>query len=76
MLCSHLDMSKHIVRINGMLTLALVFFSQRRAEEVLLKKKSNDVWALSQDYRAQSRGWPSEDHGRLELLMPQDAICK
>lgn len=76
MLCSHLDLSKHIVGINGMLALALAIFSQRRAEEVKLKKKSNDVWTLRQDYRAQSRGWLSEDRGRLELLMPQDATCK
>lgn len=43
-LCSHrklryLDLSKHIVGINGMLALALAFFSQRQAEEVVLKKK-------------------------------------
>ncbi|KAK7830598.1 hypothetical protein U0070_018323 [Myodes glareolus] len=47
MLCKHkklryLDLSKHIIGLNGMLTLALAFFSQRRAEEVVLKKKSND----------------------------------
>ncbi|XP_013209960.1 NACHT, LRR and PYD domains-containing protein 8 [Microtus ochrogaster] len=33
----YLDLSKNIIRINGMLTLALEFFRQRRADEVVLK---------------------------------------
>ncbi|XP_075808770.1 NACHT, LRR and PYD domains-containing protein 8 [Microtus pennsylvanicus] len=37
----YLDLSKNIIRINGMLTLALEFFRQRRADEVVLSKKSN-----------------------------------
>lgn len=47
MLCRHrklryLDLSKNIIGINGMLALALAFLSRRQAEEVMLKKKSND----------------------------------
>ncbi|XP_041510446.1 NACHT, LRR and PYD domains-containing protein 8 [Microtus oregoni] len=37
----YLDLSKNIIRINGMLTLALELFRQRRADEVVLSKKSN-----------------------------------
>ncbi|XP_049983495.1 NACHT, LRR and PYD domains-containing protein 8 [Alexandromys fortis] len=37
----YLDLSKNIIRIKGMLTLALEFFRYGRAEEVLLSKKSN-----------------------------------
>ncbi|KAM7340367.1 hypothetical protein ACRRTK_000982 [Alexandromys fortis] len=37
----YLDLSKNIIRIKGMLTLALEFFRYGRAEEVVLSKKSN-----------------------------------
>lgn len=62
MLCSHLDLSKHIVGINGMLTLALAIFSQRRAEEVKLKKKSND----SVDVYTRLQG-PEVENGHLKI---------
>ncbi|KAK7825270.1 hypothetical protein U0070_009759, partial [Myodes glareolus] len=42
----YLDLSKNIIGINDMLVLALVFLSQRHAEEVVLKKKSNEAEVL------------------------------
>ncbi|KAL6084060.1 hypothetical protein STEG23_027731, partial [Scotinomys teguina] len=38
----HLDLSKNVIRVDGMLTLSLIFFKNRRAEEVILKKKANE----------------------------------
>ncbi|XP_051063066.1 NACHT, LRR and PYD domains-containing protein 8 [Phodopus roborovskii] len=59
----HLDLSKNVIRLDGILTLSLAFLYHRNMENVILKKKSNE----KVDVYTRLKG-PEIEDGRLKIV--------